>query len=228
MARNVALFGRRELEAHRRLVVGTTASVPAYRAVDSIGNKEWVVDVYLGPLISEIDLNIVRCVPIAPYAKNLVTDIRQPITMERSKEGKYTVIARSKTLASGAQAPDGSISEPTFHLREFNYATLGLTYIADLDYTLEELQADPGDELQADPGDPLQTIDAFNAFNNQVLGAGASSPNPVFNPTPSVVTTTRHTVLQMAKLGPKGDPDAMFFGTSELQPPKQKIIELVV
>ncbi len=211
MARNVALFGRRELEAHRRLVVGTTASVPAYRAVDSIGNKEWVVDVYIGPLITEIDLNIVRCVPIAPYAKNLVTDIRQPITMERSKEGKYTVIARSKTISSGAQAPDGTITEPTFHLREFNYATLRLSYVADLDYTLEELQ-----------------IDAFNAFNNQVLGPAVTSPNPVFNPTAKIITTTRHTVLQMAKLGPKGDPDAMFFGTSELQPPRQKVIELVV
>ena len=71
MARNVALFGRRELIAHRQFVEGVTATVPAYKVVDEVGNKEWVVDVYIGPA-ENVELNIVRDVPIPPYARQVI------------------------------------------------------------------------------------------------------------------------------------------------------------
>lgn len=228
MVQNIALFGRRELESHRRFLTGVTASIPSYIALDGSGNKEFVVDVYLGSTTKGADINILRKVPIAPYAKNLVTDIRQPVTLTRSKQGKWEVVGREKLLSAGAQSPDGSIFEPTFHSIEFNLSSLGLTFLADLDYTLSVLQATAGTELQADPGDPFQTVKAFDAFGLQIFGPGAANPQTLVNPKATIATKTRHTVIQMAKLGPKGDPDAMDWGVSVLQPAKQKVVELIV
>lgn len=227
MVANVALFGRRELEAHKRFLTGVTASVPAYIALDTAGAKEFVVDVYLGSTVQGPDVNILRKVPIAPYAKELVTDIRQPVTLTRSKQGKWEVVGREKLLAAGTQTPEGTIFEPTFHSIEYNLAALGLTFIADLDHTLEVLQATPGTELQADPGDPLQEVKASDAFGLQIFGPGAADPQLLVDPKAAVATKTRHTIIQMSKLGPKGDPDAMDFGVSVLQPAKQKVVELI-
>ncbi len=227
MGRNAAIIGRREVEAHRRVLPGVTASVPRYLVVDSAGNKEWLVDVYIGPIVTDPEPNIMKNVPIAPYAKQLIGDIRQPVALCQSKQGKWTVVGREKLLSAGAQDPDGSILEPTNHEVQYNLAALGLTFIADVDYVLAPYQADPGDEYQALPTDPHQVVDAFDAFGFQVLGPAAAAQKDLVDPVQQTVTTTKHTVLQMAKYGPFGDPDALQWGVSEYQPAVQKQIELV-
>ena len=224
MAKNVGLFGRRELEAHRRLITGVTASLPAYKEVDTAGNKEWVVDVYIGP-VDLVDLNIVQDCPIAPYAKELVTDLRQPVSMERSKQGKYTVVGRAKIIASGAQTPEETIADGTYHLVTHNLSDLKSLHIADVDWELEVLQADPSTELQSDIDEPLQAIDGFDAFGHQVVGEDADSPSAVFSPGAVQTPLTRHIRIALAKLGPKGDPGAMDWGVSILQPAVQELIE---
>lgn len=222
MARNIALSGRRELIAHRRFVTGVTASLPLYEEVDSAGNKEWVIDVYIGPL-ERVEDGVIRKVPIAPYARNLVSDLRQPVTLERSKEGKYTVIGRSKVFTAGAQTPDGSIFEPTYHSTVFNLAELGLSFIADIDYQLDEFQDDPDKVFQEDPNDPFQVIRGFDAFGNQCIGPEAVDPPAQVDPDPSSTTTTCHTVLDVACFGPFGDPNALQWGEgTEFQPSIQR------
>jgi hypothetical protein len=214
MARNVALFGRRELIAHRHFVEGVTASVPAYVDVDSDGQKEWVVDVYLGPAENP-DPVIIRNVPIAPYAKQLVSTIREPVTLQRSKQGKYTIVGRAKIMPAGAQTQDGSIFEPTYHLVTHNYADLKIRHVADVDYTLAPFQLVPlVTPLQATPQTPLQVIRGYDAFGYQVLGPEATVEDPALGITPEIVTRTRHIRITMSKLGPKGDPAAMVWGTS--------------
>ena len=223
MAKNVALFGRRELEAHRRFITGVTADQPRYLPMDGSGNKEWVVDVYIGPL-DLVETNIVRKVPIAPYAKQLVTALRQPVTLERSKQGKYTVIGRAKVIASGAQTPEDNITEPTYHLVQHNFADLKALHIADVDWEFEVLQQTPSTPFQADPSEPLQDIAGFDAFGNQIAGTGVVSPPARFQPGAIVTTQTRHVRIGLSKFGPKGDPAAMDWGVSELQPIVQEVI----
>ncbi len=223
--RNVAQLGRRELEAHRDLVTGVTASVPAYKAADVAGNKEWVVDVYLGPF-EQVEAAIIRDVPIAPYAKELVGDVRQPVQLFRSKQGKYTVTGRAKILTAGAQMPDGSIAEPTYHKGVYNLAELDLAFVSDLDYTLQAL----GDrtQLQADEATPLQAVRAYDAFGFQVLGPELSEEilaGGRFDVVGQKTTTTRHMVLVLSTLGPAGDPGAMSWGTGPLQTSLPRIVE---
>lgn len=223
MVKNLALFGRRELTAHRRFVTGVTASVPKYKALDSDENKEWVVDVYLGALGTE-ETNVVVDVPIAPYARQLITDIKQPVTLERSKQGMYTVIGRAKIMTAGAMGSEGSIDEPTYHQVSHNLANLQLRFIADLDYVLESLQASAGTQLQADVDEPLQVVRAYDAFGNQVIGPEADDAPELLATEAEEVVVTRHVRIMMAKFGPKGDPLAMDWGVSELQPAVQEIV----
>lgn len=223
MARNVALFGRREMQAHRRFVSGVTATVPRYQDVDGDGNKEWVVDVYLGPL-DAVEVNIVKDVPIAPYARVLVSDMKLPVTMERSKQGKYTVIGRTKTYAAGVMGADGDIDEPTYHQVTHNLADLRVRHIADLDYVLETLQVTPSTQLQADPDEPLQVVRAYDAFGNQVIGPEADDEPSLVAIAAEEVVETRHLRIMMAKLGPNGDPLAMDWGVSVLQPSVQEVV----
>jgi hypothetical protein len=225
MARNVGLSGRRELIAHRRFVTGVTASLPIYQDVN--GSLEWTVDVYIGPL-ERVELNVIKKVPISPIARHLVSDIRQPITLERSKQGKYTVVGRAKTMPSGGQALDGSIFEPTYHSVKYNFAELGLSFLADVDYELSPLQDGAGDCWQNDPGDCFQDIKIFDAFGKQVGGPGAVVNPPAIAPVPSTEVITRHVVIDVACWGEFGNPDALQWGTgTELQPSIQKIVELV-
>ena len=222
--RNVALIGRREIEAQRDIVVGVTASLPAYKVADDSGNKEWVVDVFLGP-VEEVEKAIVRNVPIAFAATELIADIRQPVQLFRSRQGKYTVVGRAKILPAGAQMPAGSILEPTYRRTVYNLAALRVEFIADLDYTLEVL-SNGGPLQDAEGEEPLQEINAFDAFGVQVAG-GAVEDEGRFGTESSIQATTRHTVLRMATLGPPGDAGAMSFGVSELQPAVQATVELV-
>lgn len=222
--RNVALVSAREIADKQVVVNGVTASVPAYVEVDSAGHKEWVVDVYIGPLL---DVSIIRNVPIISTAKSLITDIRQPVQLERSKQGKYTVVGRAKVMAAGLQTPDGSILEPTFREVEVNMAELDILHVADLDYTAAPLQADPDQVLQADPDQPLQLITATDAFGHAVGGPDDPCSNPsAVSMDPVTRGVTRHVRVDMAKLGPYGDPEAMRWGESVLQPAVQTVEEL--
>lgn len=225
--RNIGAVAKQQIYAQRWLVTGVTASVPAYKEIDSLGNKEWVVDVYLGPLETQ-STNIIVDVPIAPYAKQLVTGIRLPITLARSKQGKYTVVGRAKVLAAGAQMPDESILEPSYHEVHHNLAQLGLLFVADLDYALEPLQTDSDTVLQADEDEPLQQVTATDAFGRQVVGPDAEDPPDLYDPDGITTTKARHVLFEPAKLGPYGDSDAMKWGDpdSVLQPTIRKVVEL--
>lgn len=245
--RNVAQTGRKELEAHRQLVTGVTASVPRYEVVDLDGNKEWVVDVYIGPL-EHVEENVIFSVLIAPYARELVSDIGQPVLLERSKQGKYSVIGRTKNQTSGVVFEGGDVEEPTFWIVRDNFASLRLRWLPDLDWVLEELQDDEDAPLQADPDEPLQQVRAFDAFGLQVVGPEATEPEDfppgslpappgggsgyspsaakggLYSPIPIETSTSKHVASFPSKFGPKGDPDAMDWGVSELQPMILKVI----
>jgi len=219
MARNIGQVSKREIIARRRFVTGVTASLPIYQDVN--GSLEWTVDVYLGPL-ERVEKNVMREIPIAPIARHLVSDIRQPVMLERSKQGKYTVVGRAKSMPSGAQALDGSIFEPTYHSIKFNFAELGLSFLADLDFELSPYQDGPDDEWQNDPNEPFQTVKVFNAFGKQVAGPGAPVTPPALDPEPSTEITTEHTAIDVACWGEFG------FGTSPVfQPSTQTIIKLI-
>jgi len=222
MAQNTGLFGRRELWAHRRFVTGLTASAPAYKEVDSIGNKDWVVDVYIGPL-DAVGGNLVKDCLISPYARNLLGDVRQPVELERSKQGRYTVIGRTKTMPAGAQMPEGSILEPTYHRIEFNLSELKLRHIADLDYQLEGW----GDKDWGETDKPWQTVNASDAFGNQILGEGVSEDDvpPDLALEPASFPLTRHLVIDRKTWGPGGDPDAIAWGEDEWGAMGNKIVE---
>lgn len=217
-------LARREVEAHRRHVVGVTATVPAYVVVDSAGTKEWVVDVYLGPL-ELTEVNIARNIPIASIAKELVTDVRQPVLLERSKQGKYTVVGRSKTLPSGAQMPEGSILDPTYHRIEYNLAELRLSFIADLTYTLEPW----GVKTWGDVGKPWQQVTAVDAFGRTIAGPDVLPADvpPALDPTPVKVVTTRHVILTRKTWGPVGSADALVWGKDPWGAPNHKVVELI-
>ncbi len=221
--KNVALAARRELEAHRVFDNGVTASRPSYKEIDSVGNKDWVVDVYLGPLDS-MSLSIARDVLIAPYARQLVTDVRQPILLERSLQGKYTVVGRAKVMPSGAQMPEGSILEPTYNRIEYNLADLKLMHVADLDVDAEAW----GDKNWGEPGKPWQQIQFTDAFGNVVVGDGidpATIP-PALAPEPISTTTTRHVILTAKTWGPGGDPHALAWGVDDWGAADQVLVEL--
>jgi hypothetical protein len=217
---NVALFGRRELQAHRRFVTGVTASVPTYKEVDSLGNKEWVVDVYIGPL-DHVGANIVKDVPISPFARQLVGDVRQPVLLERSKQGRYTLVGRSKTMPAGAQMPEGSILEAHYRRNEFNLTELGIRFIADLTYELEAWGEKPWGQVDK----PWQDIRAWDAFGNQVMGGDVDPDDvpPLLNTNPISRTTTRHVVIVRKGWG---GADALVWGTDPWGATMQKIVEL--
>ena len=217
--RNEALSARRELQSHRRFVSGMTATPPTYKAVDGLGNKEWVVDVYLG--FQEANpLNILKDVLVASTARQTVAKERQPVLLERSKQGKYTVVGRSDTMPAGAMMPDGSILEPTYHRNEYNLAELRTAFIADVSYELEAW----GDKEWGDGG-PWQEIRGFDAFGNQVVGSDLDPEDApdLFSPTPITKTKTRHVLTSQRGWG---GADPLRWGTDEWGASLQKIVEL--
>ena len=228
MARNVALFGAREIRDKRRFVTGVTASMPQYVEMDSQGHKEWVVDVYLGPAgEGRINDNILSKVPIAPYTRQLVSGLQQPVTLERSRQGGYTVIGRAKVVAAGTLADDGDVLEPTYHCVKHNLADLRGRHIVDLDYSLEPFQATPDTPLQSDPDEPFQQVSATDAFGVPVLGPEAESVPAALTLDPERTTTVRQVRIVLATLGPPGAPLAMQWGVegSVFQPTYQEVIE---
>lgn len=221
--RNAALAARKELEAHRQFDNGVTASAPSYKAIDTVGNQDWVVDVFLGP-ININPTNIARDVLIAPYARQLVTDARQPVLLERSLQGKLTVVGRGKIMPGGAQMPEGSILEATYNRIEYNLADLRLMFIADLDIDAEAW----GDKNWAENGKPWQQVTLTDAFGNVVVGDGVDTAaiSPQFVPSPVATVTTRHVILTVKTWGPGGDPHALSWGVDEWGAPDQILSEL--
>lgn len=196
--RNIAQIGRREVEAHRRIITGITAERPRYAVVDQAGHKEWVVDVYLGEKGSE-EQHIVRNCPIAYVAHNLVTDVRMPVELERSKQGKLTVVGRSKYVPAGTQTPNGSILEPTYHELEVNLAAMGLLWIADLDVEREKWGAKPW----GDPGKPFQQMTVRDGWGNVLAGPDVDQEDvPARLRLEGTLTTkTRHTLIRRIPWG---------------------------
>jgi len=220
--KNLALLGRRELVAHRRFVTGVTASIPAYKEVDSLGNKEWVVDVFIGPL-DVAEPNVIFNVPIPPYARQVIGQIRQPVLLERSKQGKYTVIGRAKELPAGAQMPEGSILEPTYHRIEHNLAQLGVLHIADIDWSLQGWDTEPWDM------GVWQAITGQDAFGNLVVGPDVAAEDvpTQLDPEPDIVTTTKHTILTLRTWGNPNEPGGFRWGTDPWMASYLKVVELI-
>jgi hypothetical protein len=196
--RNIAQIGRREVEEHRRTVQGITAERPRYAVVDQAGHKEWVVDVYLGPP-GEAGTSIARNCPIAPIAHDLVTDVRMPVLLEKLKQGKLTVVGRSKFVPAGAQTPNGSILEPTYHEIEVNLAALGLLWIADLDYQKEKW----GEKPWGEAGKPFQSITITDAWGHVVSGPDVDPEDvpAMLRPQGERSTTTKHTLIRRQPWG---------------------------
>lgn len=196
--RNIAQISRREIEEHRKTQNGITAEKPRYSVVDQAGAKEWVVDVYLG-MTDAGNPTIVRSCPIAPIAHELITDVRQPVELERNKQGKLTVVGRAKVVPAGTQTPEGSILDPSYQEVRPNLAELGLLWIADLDYGLEAWGVKPW----GDPGKPWRRITITDAFGHVIAGEDTDPEDvPVlFSTEPATTTTTRHTRIRRIPWG---------------------------
>ncbi len=220
--KNAALLARREMEAHRRLVTGLTACQPQYKVVDPSGHKEFVVDVYLDPLL-QTEQNIARDVPVAPYAAQLVTGARQPVQLERSKQGKYTVVARAKVAPAGWQAPEGSILEPTYNQIVYNLAELDALHLANLTFQKERW----GIKAWGAPGKVWQDIIGTDAFGNQVMG-GTIDPEDVpekIRLDPVTRTKVRHIIMTRKTWGPVGGEHALRWGVDPWGAAEQIVVE---
>lgn len=234
MPRDIAIIGRQDADAHRRFITGMTESPPRLEELDERQPpaEVWVVDVFIGiPGDDEAEEDdILFSVPLAQYARQNVTDEGIPVLLERNNQGKLTVIGRAMTVPSGFAF--GDVFEDNLTIRRVNYSQLRLGWLPDLDWTLESLQGDPGTELQADPTEPFQQLRAFDAFGHQVYGPEVTNPpveiQELLQPVPLVETKSRHRTIKAAKLGPKGDSDAMLWGTTELQPTIVKSITAVI
>ncbi len=221
MPRDIAVIGRQEIEARRRFSVGMTESDPRLEVLDAELREAWVIDVFIGiPGDEADDDEVLKSVPISVSAREHVTDEGQPVLLARSHQGKLTVVGRAMNVPAGFSF--GDIFEDNLHIRRLNYSALKLGWLPDLDWVLEELQDDPDTPLQGDPDEPVQVVTAFDAFGDQVFGPGVTSPplkvQEMLQVEPLTETKARHRTIKEAKLGPFGDPDAMQFGVSELQP----------
>lgn len=224
MARNIGLFGRRELIAHRSTVDALTASAPAYKVVDSDGNREWLVDIYFGPA-EEGQQRVLKDVPIASYARELITGANVPVLLDRSRQGRYTVIGRAKIQPAGSQTEEGSILDPTYHYVECNYAELGALHAADLDWSVQDFVTDPEHPFVPDDETPFVVLRAENAFGRQVYGPEVTDPAEQTSPVPVHRTTTRHVKIGIKAFGPPGDPGAIEWGVDPFVVPYYQTVE---
>jgi hypothetical protein len=166
-----------EVEAHRTFAVGMTASEPEWKEVDLAGNKGWVIDVHFGPNVGDengTEENVMKDVPIASVARQSVSDANIPVVLERSKQIGWSVVGRSH-IVPGGFILGSVVVEDTYHRIQYNYRTLRLMHIPDLDFTLETLDEavarwNTGDESA------LQIVRATDAFDHQVMGPETSNP----------------------------------------------------
>jgi len=217
--KNAPVSARRELQAHRRFVTGMTASSPRYQEVDTVGNKEWVVDVYIGPQDGN-PINIIRDVLVTSTARSLVSKLGQPVLLERSKQGKYTVVGRSHTMPSGAQLPEGSPLDGHYHRNEFNFSSLKTQFIPDLTFELEVW----GDKAVWGGGDPWQDVRGFDAFGNQVLGVDAVDPPNLLSIDPIESKKVRHISISKKRWG--GTDSPLIWSSDKWAEPLYTVVEL--
>jgi hypothetical protein len=226
MARNIGLFGRRELAAHRATVDAMTVSAPAYKEVDDEGHREWVVDVYFGPA-EEGQQRVLKDIPIASYARELITGANVPVLLDRSRQGRYTVIGRSKIQPSGSQTSEGSLLDPTYHYVECNLAELKSLHVADLDWAIQEFVTDPPHAFVPDDETPFVVLRATNAFGRQVYGPEVENPDTLTDPVPLKTTKTRHIKIGIKAFGPPGDPSAIEWGVDPFVVPVYETVEII-
>lgn len=199
MARDIAQIARQEIEAHRQFKIGVTTTDPDWKDVDAIGNKGWVIDVHLGPYVDDpdgVEENVLVDVPISQVARAVVGQKNIPVLMERSKQMGWTVVGRSHVLPAGYAI--GTILEETYHRFQYNYRSLLMLHVADLDYTLETF-----DEAVArwNGGDTsrMQIVRAWDAFGHQVEGPEVTNPpqeiQDKLSSAPLKTGTARHLVV---------------------------------
>ena len=109
---------RREVERHRELFLGLTASVPRFDS-NSDGLMEYTCSVRVG---AKENQGLVENVLISQWAHGIVTDFNIPVIMERSAAGRLTIISRAELIL------------PEVRVTSYSYGTLGVPFAANLDY----------------------------------------------------------------------------------------------
>ncbi len=104
-----AEVARREVDRHRQRFIGITINAPSFQDVNGV--LEYVVDVRIG---TNEKFEIVREVLIAQEAQGIVTDAKVPVTIERSENGRLSIIARSDVRLPDIQANSYTFGELGF------------------------------------------------------------------------------------------------------------------
>ncbi len=104
-----AEVARREVDRHRQRFIGITINAPIFKDVNGV--LEYVVDVRIG---TNETFEIVREVLIAQEAQGIVTDAKVPVTIERSENGRLSIIARSDVRLPDIQADSYTFGELGF------------------------------------------------------------------------------------------------------------------
>ncbi len=108
-----AEVARREVNRHRQRFIGITINAPIFKNVNGV--LEYVVDVRIG--VDET-FEVVREVLIAQEAQGIVTDQAVPVTIERSENGRLSIIARS------------DIRLPDIVAQTYTFGELGFSFMA--------------------------------------------------------------------------------------------------
>lgn len=205
MGRNVAVIGRREVEAHRQFVTGITACDPVWKEVDAAGNKGWVVDVFLDSGYEDLDGTITGKlfdVSMSSQARQKVSEEGQPVVLERSKQMGWTVIGRADVVPAGFAI--GTIYEENYHRFQYNFRSLKLSHVPDLDWELETL-GDAVSRWNGGDESAFQLVRAWDAFGHQVLGPEVINPpqevQDRLSAQPKTKLTKRHLVIRPETLG---------------------------
>ncbi len=104
-----AEVARREVDRHRQRFIGITINAPIFKDVN--GALEYVVDVRIG---TNEKFEIVREILIAQEAQGIVTDAKVPVTIERSENGRLSIISRSDVRLPDIQADSYTFGELGF------------------------------------------------------------------------------------------------------------------
>jgi hypothetical protein len=114
----VEMISRREVDRHKDLLLGLTASTPRF-AANSEGRMEYTCSVRVGVVENQ---GLVEGVIISQWAQGIVTDFNIPVILERSVAGRLTIIARAEMIL------------PDVRVTSYSYGSLGVPFIANLSY----------------------------------------------------------------------------------------------
>ena len=205
MGSNIAEIGRMEIEASRQFMRGMTASDPDWIEIDNAGNKGWVIDVYIGPIVDDeagTEDGLLEDVPIASVARAVIGQKNIPIILERSRQTGWTVVGRSDTAPAGYDP--GTITEDNYHRFTYNYRALKLLHLPDLDFKLETF-GEAVARWNAGDTTAMQIVRAFDAFGHQVFGPGVTNPpqktQDKLSHVPLQEGKKRHLVNRMERFG---------------------------